>query len=81
MPPLSELPSDLSRETLVRALIRLGFVVDRTGGKGSHCKMVWPRSGKAVTIRCKLHRCAIKYVVEQAMEISGLTWEDIKKEL
>ena len=81
MPPLSELPSDLRREELVRAFIRLGFSVDYTGGKGSHCKLVWPRSGKAVTIMRKLHKHACKYVIEQAMLVSGLTWEQIKEEL
>ncbi|MBN1585001.1 type II toxin-antitoxin system HicA family toxin [Candidatus Uhrbacteria bacterium] len=81
MPPLSELPSDLSREKLIRALVRLGFVVDRTGGKGSHCKLVWPKSGKAVTVLCHLHKHACKYVIEQAMVISGLEWEIIDREL
>ena len=69
MPPLSELPSDLSTEKLLRALTRLGFVFDKTGGKGSHGKLVWPISGKAVTIKHKLHKHAIKYVIEQAVEI------------
>jgi len=38
MPSLSELPSDLNRNKLIRALIRLGFRVDKTGGEGSEIK-------------------------------------------
>jgi predicted RNA binding protein YcfA (HicA-like mRNA interferase family) len=81
MPPLSELPSDLSSDKLIRALVRLGFVEDRTGGKGSHRKMIWPSSQKSLTVMHKLHKHAVKYVIEQALIVSGAEWEELKKEL
>jgi len=36
MPSLSELPGEIKRKKFIRALQRLGFVIDKTGGDGSH---------------------------------------------
>jgi len=63
MPSLSELPGDIKRRKFTKALQRLGFVINRTGGKGDHCKAI------------------LYYLVKEIELISGITWEDIKKNL
>jgi predicted RNA binding protein YcfA (HicA-like mRNA interferase family) len=49
MPSLSELPSNLSRKSLTKALERLGFSISTKGGKGSHIKATH-RNQKSITI-------------------------------
>jgi len=51
MPSLSELPGDIKRKKFAKALERLGFVINRTGGKGDHYKAIWSKNGKAVVIQ------------------------------
>jgi hypothetical protein len=81
MPSLSQLPGDINRGKFIRALKRLGFEIDYSGGDGSHCKVLWPRTQKCVTIQHKLRKDVLKYVLKQIEEISDITWEDIKREL
>ena len=50
MPSLSELPGELKRPKLLKALQRLGFVIDETGGSGSHHKATWPSTQKSITV-------------------------------
>ena len=38
MPSLSELPGEIKRKKFIRGLQRLGFIIDKTGGDGSHYK-------------------------------------------
>ncbi len=47
MPPLSELPGEIKRKKLIRALERVGFIINKTGGAGSHVKAVWPATQKS----------------------------------
>ena len=44
MPSLSELLGNLDRKKLIKALERLGFIINIVGGKGSHIKIVWPHN-------------------------------------
>lgn len=81
MPPLSELPDDLSRKKLLRALVRLNFVIDERGGKGSHCKAVWPRNNKVVLIKRDLDKFTLKYLLKQIEDVSGMTWSDVAQKL
>ena len=81
MPSLSELPGDIKRRKFTKALERLGFVINETGGKGDHCKATWPKSGKALTIQSKLRKDVLSYLLKEIELISGITWEDIKKNL
>jgi predicted RNA binding protein YcfA (HicA-like mRNA interferase family) len=81
MPSLSELPGELKRKKFAKALKRLGFIIDKTGGNGSHYKVVWPSTQKAVTIQAKLRKDVLYYVIKEIDEISDITWGDIKKEL
>ncbi len=80
MPSLSELPGDIKRKKFTKALERLGFVINWTGGKGDHCKAIW-KNGKAFTIQCKLRKDVLSYLLKEIELISGITWEDIKNKL
>lgn len=81
MPSLSELPSNLSRKNLSKALKRLGFVISTKGGKGSHIK-VTHRNQKSTTIpSSNLNKSILKYILKEIEKSTGVKWEDIKKEL
>jgi len=40
MPSLSQLPGNINRKKFLRALVRLGFEVNLSGGKGDHQKLI-----------------------------------------
>lgn len=75
-----DLPGDLNPKKLVRALVRLGFTIDTTGGKGSHLKAIW-RNEKMVIIQRNLYRQALRLLLREIETVSGITWEEIKKQL
>lgn len=81
MPSLSELPGEIKRKKFIKALRRLGFVIDESGGDGSHYKITWPATQKSLTIPQKLPKQTLKYVLSEIEEYSGIAWDDIKKEL
>ncbi len=53
MPSHSELPGEIKRKKLIKALARLGFEIDVCGGDGSHYKVIWPKTMKSVIIPSK----------------------------
>ncbi|MBI2463218.1 MAG: type II toxin-antitoxin system HicA family toxin [Candidatus Spechtbacteria bacterium] len=81
MPSLSQLPGEIKRNKLAKALARLGFVLDEKGGNGSHYKITWPKNQKSVTLPYDLKKSTLYYVLKEIENISGVTWEDIQKEL
>jgi len=81
MPSLSELPGEIKRKKFIRALQRLGFIIDKTGGAGSHYKITWPRTQKSVTLQSELRKDVLYYLLKEIERHSGVTWEEIKKEL
>lgn len=83
MPPLSELPGEMKRRKLIRALTRLGFEIDKSGGNGSHYKITWPKTQKSLTIQSDLRKDVLKYVIAEIERYTNnaVNWEDIKKEL
>ena len=81
MPSLSELPGSLHRKKLIKALKRLGFGIDASGGSGSHIKAECPRNGKVISIPSDLRKDVLKYLLKEIESYSGVTWNDIKKEL
>jgi len=81
MPLLSDLPSNINRKKLTKALIRLGFSISKKGGKGSHFKATHNRTQKSVTIPSKLNKHVLYYVLKEVEKYGNLTWEEIKKEL
>lgn len=81
MPSRSELPGEIKRNKLTKALVRLGFVIDKSGGDGSHYKIECPHSGKIVTLPQDLKKATLYYVLKEIENYSDVTWDDIKKEL
>lgn len=81
MPSLSELPGELSRDKLIRALRHLGFEIDTRGGKGSHYKVTYISNQKSITIPDKLNKQRLKYVLNEMYSVTGVDWEDIKKKI
>lgn len=75
-----DLPGEIKPKKFFRALARLGFVIDTTGGKGSHTKAVW-KNQKSITIPNHLPRQVLRYILKEIEEISSVTWEMIEKEL
>lgn len=81
MPSLSELPGEIKRKKFTKALQRLGFIIDKTGGKGSHYKIIWPKTQKSISIQSDLRKDVLQYLLKQIEEYSGITWDEIKDEL
>ena len=84
MPPLSELPGDLPRKKLLRAFRRLGFLIDVSGGDGSHVKATWPLTQKSIAIPYQMiPKEILKYLLKEieTITLKRITWEEIKKEL
>jgi len=81
MPSRSKLPGEIKRSKFTKALERLGFDIDRSGGDGSHYKATWPKTQKSITIQSKLRKDVLDYLLKEIEKNSGITWEDIRKEL
>jgi predicted RNA binding protein YcfA (HicA-like mRNA interferase family) len=81
MPSLSELPGEIKRRKLIKALVRLGFFIDTIGGHGSHFKATWPKTQKCIIIPAKIDKQTLKYLLKEIENYSGVGWEDIKDEL
>ena len=81
MPSLSELPGEIKRKKFIRALQRLGLIIDKTGGDGSHYKVTFIKTQKSITIPSKLRKDVLYYLLKEIKIISDLNWEDIKIEL
>jgi len=81
MPQLSKLPGDIGRKKFIKALNRLGFIINTVGGAGSHIKAVWPRTQKSITIPNDLRKDVLYYVLKEIEQYSGVTWEQIEQEL
>lgn len=81
MPSLSQLPGEIKRKKLTKALVRLGFVINEKGGDGSHYKALWPPTQKSVTIPQDISKYTLYYLLKEIEAASGITWDDIQKEL
>lgn len=81
MPSRSELPGELSRKKFLNALRRLGFDINFVGGKGDHVKVTWPSTQKSVSVIQDLRKDVLYYLLKEIENVSGVTWDQIKKEL
>lgn len=81
MPSRSELPGNLNRKKLAKALIRLGFEISKKGGKGSHWKATFIKTQKCVIVPSDLSREVLYYLLKEIEDVSGVTWEEIKVNL
>lgn len=66
LPP--KLPSDVSQPRILKALRKSGFVLNYLGGKGSHCKVIDPKTGKFITVQRHLKKGELKEILKQAEE-------------
>ncbi len=64
-----------------KALQRLGFIIDESGGSGSHYKATWPQTQKSITIPNNLPKQVLKYVLNEIEEYSRIDWNKIKEML
>jgi hypothetical protein len=81
MPSRSELPGNLALKKFLNALCRLGFGVNTVGGKGDHIKIIWLKTGKSITVDTDLRKDVLYYLLKEIEEKTGVTWEEIQKEL
>jgi len=84
MPPLSSLPGHIRYNKFLKALSRLGFVIDKSGGDGSHVLAEY-KNHKSITIPYypKLPKEVLYYLLKEIENITKeeVTWELINKEL
>ena len=81
MPSLSQLPGEIKRKKLAKALERLGFIIDEKGGDGSHIKALWPKTQKSVTIPQNISKYTLFYLLKEIETASDITWNEIQKKL
>lgn len=81
MPPRSELPGEIKRKKFVKALERLGFVINKVGGDGSHYKAVWPTTQKFIIIPSDIRKDVLYYLLKEIESYSGITWDQIKRQI
>ncbi len=81
MPSLSELPGQIKRKRFIKALSRLGFVIDKSGGDGSHYKIECPGSRKIITIQKDLRKDVLYYILKEIEKYCEISWDNIKKKL
>lgn len=67
LPP--SLPSDVSQKRLAKAFQKVGFIVDVSGGKGGHYKLIDPKSGKFITLQSHIWKIVLKKKLQQAEEL------------
>jgi predicted RNA binding protein YcfA (HicA-like mRNA interferase family) len=81
MPSLKYLPGTLPQKRLITALGKLGLIINKDGGKGSHYKVTHQTTQKSITIPERLNKVVLLYLLKEIERISGISWEDIKREL
>lgn len=81
MPSRSELPGNLDRKKLAKALMRLGFDISKKGGKGSHWKATFINTQKCIIVPSDLSREVLYYLLKEVESGSGVTWDEIKVNL
>jgi len=83
MPSHNEIPGHIKRSKFLKALKRIGFKIDKTGGKGSHILAIWPPTGKQITIQQDLRKDVLRSIIKSIIIITKgqVVWDDIRKEL
>lgn len=69
------------KKKFLNALRRIGFVINTTGGKGDHVKIIWPTTQKSVSVDRDLRKDVLYYLLKEIEAVSGVTWDEIQKEL
>ena len=55
-------------------------MIDKRGGDGSHYKATW-KNEKAITIQYDFRKDVLYEVLKEIKAISGVDWDEIKKNL
>ena len=64
LPP--KLPSDVSQKRILKVLKKFGLSIHKQGGRGSHIKVIDPRTGKFITIQYHLKKGELKEILKEA---------------
>jgi uncharacterized protein (DUF779 family) len=67
LPP--NLPSDISQKRLARAFEKAGFIIDVSGGKGGHYKLIDPKSHKFITLQSNIFKQVLRDKLKQAEDL------------
>jgi len=67
LPP--KLPSDIRQRRLLKALQKVGFIINTSSGKGSHAQAIDPKSGKYITIPNHLYKIALREILKLAEDL------------
>lgn len=81
MPSRNELPGEIPRKKFLKALKRLGFEINNTGGKSDHVKIIWSETQKSITVHNDLRKDVLYYLLKEIENISDISWEAIKEKL
>ncbi len=60
--------SDITQARWIKACLKLGLVVDRSFGKGSHVRVEHPRTQAKYTIQYNLHKFINMKIFKKMME-------------
>jgi uncharacterized protein (DUF779 family) len=74
LPP--NLPSDISQKRLAKAFEKAGFIIDVSGGKGGHYKLIDPKSNKFITLQSNIFKQVLRDKLKQA-ELLGYDANEI----
>lgn len=67
LPP--NLPSDVRQSRLLKALGKVGFIIDTASGKGSHAQAIDEKTGRYITVPNHLYKIALKQILKLAEEL------------
>ena len=67
--PLSNFPSDSSQKKITKAFRKIGFIIDIGGGKGSHIKVIEPKTKKWIIVQNKIYKEAIRGYIKFVEEL------------
>ncbi len=77
LPP--KLPSDIRQSRLLKALRKVGFVINLSHGKGSHAQAVDLKTGRYITVPNHLYKIALYEILKLAEDLGYDATEIINK--
>ncbi|MEA2065009.1 MAG: hypothetical protein U9O66_01790 [Patescibacteria group bacterium] len=62
--PRYNFPSDSSQKKIIKAFKKIGFITNNSGGKGSHIKVIEPKSEKWIIVQKQVYKEAIRSYIK-----------------